>query len=319
MGKAKFSFFPEPGGVPPFAERASSVSEIGMILLRGGSGYVGSAFRALFAPRGIARVSVSRLECDCTRHEPRARLIQDSKATFLVNAAAYTGKPAVHACKTDKSACLADNAVLPGIIREACDRSGLPWVHVSSGCISTGARSDGSGFTENAPPPNFCFRTDNCSFYSSTKALGEERLAGTDRTYLWRLRIPFDHVDSPRNYLSKLQRYRRLLDARNSISHLCEFVEAAWACWEQSVSFGIYNVVNTHSVTTRDVVALIQQRHKQDRDFDFFPLEQDFLKVADPMPQSNCLLDNSKLRAAGVPISHVHDALERALANWQAA
>jgi len=30
-------------------------------------------------------------------------------------------------------------------------------------------------------------------------------------------------------------------------------------------------------------------------------------------------MDNSKLRATGVVISHVHDALDRALANWQAA
>jgi hypothetical protein len=30
-------------------------------------------------------------------------------------------------------------------------------------------------------------------------------------------------------------------------------------------------------------------------------------------------MDNSKLRAAGVAISHVHDALERSLANWQVA
>ncbi len=172
---------------------------------------------------------------------------------------------------------------------------------------------------ERPPPPNFCFRTDNCSFYSSTKALGEECLAGADRTYLWRLRIPFVHVDSPRNYLSKLQRYRRLLDARNSLSHLGEFAEAAWACWERRVPFGTYNVVNTGSVTTRDVVALIQQRLQPDRDFDFFDSEEEFLRVAVQTPRSNCVLDNAKLRVAGVPISHVHDALERALANWQAA
>jgi len=289
-----------------------------MILLLGGSGYVGSAFRDLFARRGIEHLSVSRRECDYTRLERLARLIADSKATFLVNAAGYTGKPNVDACETDKAACIAGNAVLPGIIREACDHSGLHWGHVSSGCIYTGARSDGSGFTE-TDAPNFCFRTDNCSFYSGTKALGEECLAGADRTYLWRLRIPFDHIDSPRNYLSKLQHYRRLLDARNSISHLGEFVEAAWACWEQRVPFGIYNVVNTGSVTTRDVVSLIQQRLQPDHDFDFFASEEEFLTVAAQTPRSNCVMDNSKLRAAGVAISHVHDALERSLANWQAA
>lgn len=288
-----------------------------MILLLGGSGYVGSAFRALFQERGIDCLSVSRRECDLERVAPLTELIRDTGAEFLINAAGYTGKPNVDACETDKAACLAGNAVLPGVIRTACERAGLPWGHVSSGCIYTGTRPDGGGFTE-ADPPNFCFRTDNCSFYSGTKALGEECLAGAAQTYVWRLRIPFDHVDSPRNYLSKLQRYRRLLEARNSLSHLGEFVAAAWACWERRVPFGIYNVTNTGSATTREVAALIRQRLRVEREFDFFASEEEFLRTAARTPRSNCVLDNAKLRAAGIPISGVHDALERSLAAWQA-
>ena len=289
-----------------------------MILLLGGSGYVGSAFRDLLARGGVAHRSVSRRECDYTQVEPLAALIRDAKATFLINAAGYTGRPNVDACERDKAACLAGNAVLPGVIREACERTSLPWGHVSSGCIYTGARDDGGGFTED-DPPNFSFRTDNCSFYSGTKALGEECLAGARDVFLWRLRIPFDHVDSPRNYLSKLQRYRRLLDARNSISHLGEFVAAAWACWERRVPFGTYNVTNTGSVTTREVVALIRRRLLPDHAFDFFESEEEFLRVAAQTPRSNCVMDNSKLRATGVPISEVHDAVERALAAWRSA
>ncbi len=279
---------------------------------------MGSAFRDLLARGGVAHRSVSRRECDYTQVEPLAALIRDAKATFLINAAGYTGKPNVDACERDKAACLAGNAVLPGVIREACERTSLPWGHVSSGCIYTGARDDGGGFTED-DPPNFSFRTDNCSFYSGTKALGEECLAGARDVFLWRLRIPFDHVDSPRNYLSKLQRYRRLLDARNSISHLGEFVAAAWACWERRVPFGTYNVTNTGSVTTREVVALIRQRLLPDHAFDFFESEEEFLRVAAQTPRSNCVMDNSKLRATGVPISEVHDAVERALAAWRSA
>ncbi len=36
---------------------------------------------------------------------------------------------------------------------------------------------DGGGFRED-DAPNFSFRTNHCSFYSGTKALGEEVLAG---------------------------------------------------------------------------------------------------------------------------------------------
>ena len=69
------------------------------------------------------------------------------------------------------------------------------------------------GFTE-TDPPNFTFRDPPCSFYSGTKALGEEmwrrrlvpRCVGP-ASYIWRLRIPFDEFDNARNYLSKVQRY----------------------------------------------------------------------------------------------------------------
>ena len=110
------------------------------------------------------------------------------------------------ACEIHKSECLAGNAVLPGTIAQACEAANVPWGHVSSGCIYTGSRPDGSGFTEE-DAPNFTFRQNNCSFYSGTKALGEEVLAGYSNIYIWRVRIPFDQFENPRNYLTKLMRY----------------------------------------------------------------------------------------------------------------
>ena len=83
--------------------------------------------------------------------------------------------------------------------------------------------------------------------------------------------------------------------------------------------FGTYNVTNTGSVTTREVVALIRQRLLPDHAFDFFESEEEFLRIAAQTPRSNCVMDNSKLRATGVPISEVHDAVERALAAWRSA
>ncbi len=125
---------------------------------------------------------------------------------------------------------------------------------------------DGRGFTEE-DPPNFSFRQDNCSFYSGTKALGEEVLADAEQCYIWRLRIPFSHVDSPRNYLSKVMRYDTLLEAENSLSNLPEFVAAAIDCFEKQIPFGTYNLTNPGSVTTSEVVELIQKSGLTDRPF----------------------------------------------------
>src|SRR5471032_1190432 len=177
-----------------------------MIYLLGGSGYVGQAYQALLTRKGVPFRNLRRSETDYT--DPavlRAALARD-RPEFLINAAGYTGKPNVDACELHKADCLFGNAVLPGIIGDACAEAGVPWGHVSSGCIYNGTRADGTGFTEE-DVPNFSFRTNHCSFYSGCKALGEEVLAGQPQAYIWRMRIPFDNAENPRNYLTKLMRY----------------------------------------------------------------------------------------------------------------
>jgi len=287
-----------------------------MIYLLGGSGYVGQAYQALLTQKGIPFRNLRRAEVDYTDVGTLAAALKQDRPQFLINAAGYTGKPNVDACEDDKAACLFGNGVLPGRIAEACESAGVPWGHVSSGCIFTGSRNDGSGFTEE-DTPNFSFRTNNCSFYSGTKALGEETLQGVDNVYLWRLRIPFDHRDGPRNYLTKLLRYQRLLEAENSISQLHEFATATFGCWEKRIPFGTYNVTNPGHVTTREVVEHIKASGVSNKNFDFFSDEEEFMKIAAKTPRSNCVMDSSKLAAAGIQMTEVHEAIERDLKRWK--
>ncbi|MGB2401926.1 MAG: sugar nucleotide-binding protein [Akkermansiaceae bacterium] len=287
-----------------------------MIILLGGSGYVGNAFQQYFEQSGIEFLSVARSQCDYTDKDALNQLIKETEPDFLINTAGYTGKPNVDACELQKAECLDGNAVLPGTIREVCESHQLTWGHVSSGCIYTGRREDGKGFTEN-DTPNFSFRTNNCSFYSGTKALGEEVLDGAENCYIWRLRIPFNYVDSPRNYLSKLINYDTLLEAENSISHIDEFVRCCTETYRKEVPFGTYNVTNTGFVTTREVAELIKTHLLPEKDFKFFSDEDEFMQIAAKTPRSNCVMDNSKLLSSGIEIREVHDAIIDSLQNWQ--
>lgn len=289
-----------------------------MIFLLGGSGYVGHAYQALLTRKGIPFRNLRRADCDYSQTAVLTELLRREKPDFLINAAGYTGKPNVDACELHKAECLFGNAVLPGRIAEACAAAGVPWGHVSSGCIYSGARPDGSGFTE-TDTPNFTFRTNHCSFYSGTKALGEEVLAGRDNVYIWRLRIPFDHVESPRNYLTKLMRYQRLLEATNSISQLHEFCAATFACWEKHVPFGTYNVTNPGQVTTHEVVALIKAAGVCTKEYEFFRDEDEFMAKAAKTPRSNCVMDSTKLASVGIRMTEVHEAIAKDLSRWQRA
>jgi len=287
-----------------------------MIYLLGGSGYVGQAYQQFLSRKGIAFKSIARAQLDYANPAALTVALRADKVSFLINAAGYTGKPNVDACETDKTNCLFGNAVLPGRIAEACAAAGVPWGHVSSGCIYTGTRPEGTGFTEE-DAPNFTFRQNNCSFYSGTKALGEEVLAGLPSIYIWRLRIPFNNPETTRNYLTKLMRYTSLLEATNSISQLDEFVAATFACWEKKVPFGIYNVTNPGQVTTREVVELIKESGVCVKEYQFFSDEADFMQKAAKARRSNCVMNSAKLASVGIVISPVRVALQNALKNWQ--
>lgn len=287
-----------------------------MILLLGGNGYVGSAIQKNLTGRALPFTVASRASADYSNPNVLVKMLRELRPEFLINAAGYTGKPNVDACEIHRTECLDGNAVLPGVIREACEQTQTPWGHVSSGCIFTGAKPDGSGFTEN-DAPNFSFRQNNCSFYSGCKALGEEVLEGAENCFIWRLRIPFNNINSERNYISKMMRYDRLLMATNSLSQLDEFADACVASWIQRVPFGTYNLTNPGSVTTRDVVRLIQKHGLSNRDFQFFESDDQFMKLAARTPRSNCVLDSTKAIAAGLPLNPIEEALEKAMKNWK--
>jgi dTDP-4-dehydrorhamnose reductase len=314
----------------------------GVILVLGASGYIGQTFINELVRRNARVQHVSRSRVNYANFETLLAFLREIKPEFVVNAAGYTGKPNVDACELDKAGTLAGNTLLPQTIAHACAAAGIPWGHVSSGCIFSGAKvveggrartekdftkpelrelvakNPGAihGFTE-TDTPNFSFRDGPCSFYSGTKALGEEAMAGIGQSYIWRLRIPFDEFDNARNYLSKVQRYSKVYDNVNSISHRADFVKACLDLWELHAPFGIYNVTNPGFVTTRHVVEQIEKILKPARKFEFWKSDAEFYQVAAKTPRSNCVMDTTKLLAAGVKIRGVEEALEASLNNWQ--
>jgi dTDP-4-dehydrorhamnose reductase len=328
-----------------------------MLTLLGSTGYIGQAFAAELKRRQLPFEALSRSRLDYTNFEAFLGYLRRAQPGFVINAAGYTGKPNVDACETARADTLQGNTLFPAMLAHACAAAGIPWGHVSSGCIYSGAKVVQAGVERTEPDltkpelralyregiplttsplhhsttptgpffrgftetdaPNFSFRAPPCSFYSGTKALGEEAIAGVGRSYIWRLRIPFDEFDNARNYLSKVQRYAKVYDNVNSISHRRDFVAACLDTWQQRVPFGTYNITNPGAVTTRQVVEAIERVLKPARPFEFWESDEEFYKVAAKTPRSNCIMDTTKLLATGIKIRSVEEALEDSLRNWQ--
>ena len=313
-----------------------------MVILLGASGYIGQAFGKELKRRGIPFRPVSRKQINYTDYRVLRTTLQKEKPEFVINAGGFTGKPNVDACENQRGETIAGNVTLAQTVAQACDAAGVRLGFVSSGCIYTGAkvrqesgawavedrlteplvsellskRSDRvAGFTE-TDEPNFCFTHNNCSFYSGTKALAEEVMAGFADFYVWRLRIPFDEFDGPRNYLSKVQRYAKVYQNWNSISHRRDFVAACLDTWLQKTPGGVYNVVNPGYISTLEVVEKIRAKLKPSWKPEFWQNDDEFYRFAAVTPRSNCILDTCKLLQAGIRIRPVGEAIQEALASW---
>ena len=313
-----------------------------MFFLLGASGYVGNAFQRKLVRRGLAHEPLSRQRLDYTKFRVLLDALKQHRPKLVIHCGGFTGKPNVDACETARSETILGNIVLAQTVAQACDAAGVRLGAISSGCVFNGAKlqnDDGTWTTcpdLNAPDlapllashsarihgfgddeaPNFTFEHGS-SFYSGTKAIAEKTLLDFPSTYIWRLRMPFEERDHPRNYLSKLQTYPKLYQNWNSLSHLDDFVSACLQIWEADLPGGTYNLVNPGFVSTCEVVSLIRKMRRPDWQPAFWRDDAEFYREAARTPRSNCLLESEKLAQAGIKLRDVETALTDSLARWQ--
>lgn len=312
-----------------------------MILLLGSSGYIGQAFKTVLDERGEPYATLPRSEASQASFSSLTTWLSTHQPSFVINAAGYTGKPNVDACEISKAETLKGNLLWPSVLAQACSLLQIPYGHVSSGCIFNGAQvkhatcwktetdlstSAMAALLRNSPErirgfsetdiPNFTFRQPSCSFYSGTKALAEEALMNLGQGYLWRLRLPFDHWDHPKNYLSKLLRYERAYYNVNSLSHRLDFAKACLDCWHKKIPFGIYHMTNPGFVSTSEVIDRIKETLRPKKKFIFWESDAEFYAHAASAPRSNCILETGKLSAAGIHMRPITEALEESLTKW---
>ena len=287
-----------------------------MIILFGSTGYIGSEFKR--------QLEQKQIEFKCWPNAANTTFYDLEKwyteagypiIDAVINAAGYTGKPNVDACELDKESTIHGNIVWPQILTDWCMLNDITLGHVSSGCIYSGRRLDGEPFTEE-DEPNFSFKQNNCSFYSGTKAIAEKIVSKWNKNYIWRLRIPFEEYNNPRNYISKMLKYDKLLQAENSISNKQEFVSACIQTFVNKVPFGIYNVTNTGYITTDSLIEKLMRTIAKDKNFTLIDEEQLYKNYA-KTPRSNCVMSNSKLLETGIKMKTVDESIDYCLNNWK--
>jgi len=141
------------------------------ILLVGKGGQVGFELQRALAPLGEI-VAVDYPGCDLADPVSIRRVVEESRAGVVVNAAAYT---AVDRAESEPDRARAINAVAPGVVGEAARRLGARVIHYSTDYVFDGTK---------LAPYEECDRTSPVSVYGATKRDGEEALAASGAEYL---------------------------------------------------------------------------------------------------------------------------------------
>jgi len=208
----------------------------------------------------------------------------------IINAAGYTGKPNVDSCEIHKEETINGNILWPLYLENTYKHT--PIIHISSGCVYNGYKVN--GWTEE-DEPNF-----TGSFYSLTKAI-EQKNIDLKRNYLLRIRMPFAKEENPRNYLTKLRNYDKLIDAENSLSCLDDIANVVLFFVKNLPKPGIYNVCNPGGITAREITGMM------DLEKQWFTMEE--FEASIKAPRSFCTLNTDKLSAI-YPIKDIRDALK---------
>ena len=263
-------------------------------MIFGSKGYFGRHFVSVFPDAETPSVDIGDAGAV-------AAVLDDKKPDVVINAAGKTGVPNVDWCEDHKEETLHSNVKGPLVLLEECGKRAIYWVHLGSGCIYEGDKN-GMGFSEE-DEPNF-----RGSFYSRTKLWSDRMLADFPVLQL-RIRMPFEGTGDPRNLITKLLRYDRVLDVPNSLTYVPDFLKIAQSLIQKRAT-GIYNMVNTGAISPYEV--MIGYQKAVDPHHTFERLTLDNLPSVVQAGRSNCMLNTNKLTEEGLPFRPVNEALEEA-------
>jgi dTDP-4-dehydrorhamnose reductase len=174
------------------------------ILLIGGEGQIGWELKRTLAPLGTVHAPL-RSDLDLESTDSIIRVVRETRAKLIVNAAAYT---AVDRAETDVATATRVNGDAGGILAEEAKRGGAVLVHYSTDYVFGGNKA--GPYTETDEP-------DPINVYGHTKLLGEKRIREVNPPHLI-FRTSWVYGARGRNFLltiRKLARERPVLKVVN--------------------------------------------------------------------------------------------------------
>lgn len=135
-----------------------------------------------------------------------------------------------------------------------------------------------------------------------------------------RLRMPVSDDLHPRNFVTKISKYERVVDIPNSNTILTDLLPASILLAEHGET-GIYNFTNPGAISHNEVLSLFKEIVRPDFTWKNFTLEEQAKVIK--AGRSNCTLDTTKLttklKEYGYEVPEIHDAYRACFERMKAA
>lgn len=282
-------------------------------LIWGGEGWVAGHLKTLLESQG------KEVHTTTIRMENREAVLAELdrvKPTHVLNAAGCTGRPNVDWCEDNKETTIRSNVIGTLNLTDACFLKGIHVTVFATGCIYQYDEEHpigGKGFLE-TDPANFAG-----SFYSETKAHVEEIMKYYNNVLILRLRMPVSDDLHPRNFVTKISKYERVVDIPNSNTILTDLLPASILLAEHNEK-GIYNFTNPGAISHNEVLTLFRDIVRPEFQWKNFSLEEQAKVIK--AGRSNCKLDSTKLinklKEYGYEVPEIHEAYKRCFERMKA-
>jgi len=120
--------------------------------------------------------------------------------------------------------------------------------------------------------------------------------------------VPLDNRPHPKNLLTKLIEYKRVIDIPNSVTYIPDFIRALKYLIQIDAN-GIYNIVNKNALKYPELLDIYK---KYVPDFKYEIIDYRKLNIV----RTNLILSTEKLEKAGFKVRDIYEVLEECVKDY---
>jgi nucleoside-diphosphate-sugar epimerase len=265
------------------------------------TGWIGQQIQHMLIKQGHkVLVAHSRLE---NRNDVIAELDQ-VKPDCIINAAGVTGRPNVDWCEDHKQETLRANMIGTLNLWDCAFNKNIHVINLGTGCVYEYDQqhpiNSGIGFTEEEAP-NF-----KGSFYSYTKGMIDRLVVNYPNVLNLRIRMPLADDLHPRNFITKIINYKKVVNIPNSMTILYDLLPLIPEMAERRLT-GNLNFTNPGVISHNEILQLYKEYIDPQFTWVNFTLEEQaqILKAG----RSNNELDTTRLLAEFPQVPHIKQSI----------